>query len=97
MHHWLQDDKEKDIGGYDSTREGAKGDKYFYYILFTHLGFSWEKWLHELLGEATWCIIACNYINHVFGHLGVHSMFLNHCYCSSFILAHSCSWFWHGK
>jgi hypothetical protein len=31
--------------------EGDKGIKYFYYILFTHLGFSWEKWLHELLGE----------------------------------------------
>jgi hypothetical protein len=30
---------------------GDKGAKFFYYILFTHLGFSWEKWLHELLGE----------------------------------------------
>jgi hypothetical protein len=32
-------------------REGAKGDKYFYYISFAHIGISWEKWLDELLGE----------------------------------------------
>jgi hypothetical protein len=39
------------IGGYDSTRgREAKGAKSFYYIVFTHLGFIWEKWLHELLG-----------------------------------------------
>jgi hypothetical protein len=35
------------IRGYDSMREGAK---YFIIILFNHLGISWEKWLHELLG-----------------------------------------------
>jgi hypothetical protein len=31
-------DKDIVIGGYDSTREGDKGDKSLYYILFTHLG-----------------------------------------------------------
>jgi hypothetical protein len=51
------------IEGYVSTREGDKGAKSFYYILFTHLGNSWENWLHELPGEAMWCFIACNYIN----------------------------------
>jgi len=78
------------IGGYDSTKEGAKEAKSFYYILFTHLTFSWKKWLRELLGEATWCLIACNYINPTFGLFGGYSLiwFLNHCY--SFLI-HSCS------
>jgi hypothetical protein len=30
----------QEIGGYDSMREGDKGAKYFYYILFTHFGFN---------------------------------------------------------
>jgi hypothetical protein len=51
MHHWLQDGQGKSYRGYDSTREGDKGAKSFYYILFTHLGISGEKWLRELLGE----------------------------------------------
>jgi hypothetical protein len=38
-------------------REGDKGAKSFIIILFTHLGFSWEKWLHELLGEAMWFLV----------------------------------------
>jgi hypothetical protein len=40
MHHWLQDEQGQEIGGYDSKREGAKGTKSFYYILFTHFGFN---------------------------------------------------------
>jgi len=43
----MNKDKDK---GYDSTRGGDKGVKSFYYILFTHLGFRWKEWLHELLG-----------------------------------------------
>jgi hypothetical protein len=35
-------DKDRVIGGYDSMREGDKGAKPIYYILFTHLGISWE-------------------------------------------------------
>jgi hypothetical protein len=49
-------------------REGDKGANPFYYILFTYLRTSWENKLSELLEEAKWYIIACNYINHVFGH-----------------------------
>jgi hypothetical protein len=34
------------------TERGVlKGISLFIIILFTHLGLSWEKWLHELLGE----------------------------------------------
>jgi hypothetical protein len=54
-------------------REGAKGAKSFYYILFTHIGFNWEKWLHEILArKAMWFLISCNYINNSLGCLGVH-------------------------
>jgi hypothetical protein len=48
-------DKDKVIRGYDFTREGARGAKSFYYILFTHLVFNGEKRLHELPeGKAMW-------------------------------------------
>jgi hypothetical protein len=64
IHYWLQEGQGQEIGGYDSMREGDKGAKYFYYILFTHIGFNWEKWLHELLGrKAMWFLFSCNYIN----------------------------------
>jgi hypothetical protein len=79
-------------------REGAKGAKYFYYILFTHLGFNGEKWLHELLGgKDMWFLISCNYINISYGFFGG-SIFI---FGSSFIvshslfLIHSCSWLVH--
>jgi hypothetical protein len=36
----MQDRQGQDIGGYDSMSEVAKGAKYFYYILITHLGFN---------------------------------------------------------
>jgi hypothetical protein len=52
-------------------REGDKGAKYFYYILFSHFGFNWEKWLHELLGrKAMWLFFSCNYINIPCGFFG---------------------------
>jgi hypothetical protein len=53
INFWLQDGQGQEIEGYDSTREGDKEAKSFYYILFTHIGFNWEKWLHELLGRKT--------------------------------------------
>jgi hypothetical protein len=43
--------KRTNIGGYDSKREGHKGDTQFYYILLIHLDISEEKWLHENVGE----------------------------------------------
>jgi hypothetical protein len=33
-------DKDKSLGGYDSTRDGAWWDKYLFYILFTHFGYN---------------------------------------------------------
>ena len=36
----MQYEQGHEIGGYDSMREGAKGDKSIYYILFTHIGFN---------------------------------------------------------
>jgi hypothetical protein len=92
--------KDKVIGGYDSTREGAKGAKYFYYILFTHLGFNREKWSHELLGgHVTWLFISCNYISTSYGLFRVSLFILG----SSFIVSHSLfaihsfSWLGHGE
>jgi hypothetical protein len=64
-------DKDKLIEGYDSTREGGKGAKPIYSILFTHLGISWEKWLHELLGEATWCIVGMHILTILFCCWGI--------------------------
>jgi hypothetical protein len=43
--------KDKDSLDYDSTKEELKGMSLFIIILFTNFFFSWEKWLHELLGE----------------------------------------------
>jgi hypothetical protein len=58
-------------------REGDKGAKSFYYILFTHLGFIWEKWLHELLGGKSHVVLdfPCKYINPSFGLFGGCSSF----------------------
>jgi hypothetical protein len=82
------------IGGYNSTREGNKRKKSFYYILFTHLGFNGEKWLHELLGrEAMWFLISCNLYKHL---LWVVWGFSIHGFSSSFFI-HSCSWLGHGN
>jgi hypothetical protein len=76
-----------EIGGYDSTREGAKGTKSFIIILFTLLGLILEKWLHELLGEAMWFFIAFNYIYPSLGLFGVaHSLIFNHWVPRPFLL-----------
>jgi hypothetical protein len=77
-----------------SRERGLKGLSIFIIILFTYLGFSGEKWLHELLGEAMWLIIACNYINPFLGCLG-----FIHSFVWGFFI-HSCSflcWVWHGN
>jgi hypothetical protein len=58
---------------------GTKGAKYFYSILFSHLVFSGKSGYMSFLGEATCCIIAWEYVNHVFSHLRVF-----HSFCSSF-------------
>jgi hypothetical protein len=81
-------------GGHYSMREGAKGPKPNYYILFAHFGISWEKWLCELLREVMWCIIACKYINHDFGCWGflTHSSFVPHSFLFILVLG-----FWHGN
>jgi hypothetical protein len=41
-------------------REGDKGVQYFYYILFTHLGFSWESGYISFLGG-----MSCGVLLHV--------------------------------
>jgi hypothetical protein len=41
----------------------------------------------NFLGKAMWCFIACNYINPIFGYLGViHSLLLTHFVPHSFLL-----------
>jgi hypothetical protein len=73
-------------------KEGAKGAKSLYYILFTHLGIlERKKWLHELLrGKAMWFLISCDYINTPCGLFGgSHSFtlsFWSFIHYSSFIL-----------
>jgi hypothetical protein len=75
--------------GYDSTREGAKGAKAFYYILFTHLGISWENGYVSFLGRPHGALLHVLF-KPCFWLLGGSSIIVTH---SSFILAHSCSWF----
>jgi hypothetical protein len=50
IHSWLQDGQGQEIGGYDSTREGAKGAKSFYYY-FIH-----PSWFYfgEVVTRASW-------------------------------------------
>jgi hypothetical protein len=64
-------------------REGHKGAKYFYYVLFTHNCFNWEKWLHELLGEGH---VVLDFQVNISTHLWV---VLGFTHCSLFTLFHS--------
>jgi hypothetical protein len=43
--------KEIVIWGYNSTREGDKWVKSIYYILFIHIGISWESGFVRFLGK----------------------------------------------
>jgi len=43
--------KERVIGGYDSMREGTKGAKLIYCILFTHLGTNWKSDYMSFMGN----------------------------------------------
>jgi hypothetical protein len=91
-----------EIGGYDSMREGAKGDKYFIIFYLPILVLVGENGYMSFLGNAMWCLIACNYINPYFGLFGVNHSFslfpLSFVTHSFFIvLIHYFSWFGNGK
>jgi len=43
--------KDKVIGGYNSTREGAKGARLNYFILLNHLGIYWISSYARFIGK----------------------------------------------
>jgi hypothetical protein len=52
-------DKEKFIGGYDSTRKGDKGDKKKHCILFTHLELVGKSGYVRFLGKPHGALWEC--------------------------------------
>jgi hypothetical protein len=79
----LKMEKGRDMG-YDSTREGAKGDKSFIVFYLPILFLVGKSGYMIFLGKAMWCFIACNYTNPTFGLFGGYSII-----CSFFIVPKS--------